>query len=72
MAPPPLGIDPNDFTVAATDTCVSAGVELAAGQSCNVQISFTPQASGTRSATLHIADSSPDGGEIINVSGTGT
>ena len=66
------GIDPNDFAVAATGTCVDAGVELAAGQSCNVQISFTPQASGTRSATLHIADSSPDGGEIINVSGTGT
>jgi len=33
-------------------------------------LGFDPAAPGTRSASLHIADNSPDGGEIINVSGT--
>jgi hypothetical protein len=67
------GIDPNDFGVALTTpaTCAGAGDELAAGRSCNVQLGFDPAAPGTRSASLHIADNSPDGGEIINVSGTG-
>jgi hypothetical protein len=66
------GIDPNDFAIASgvTDACSSAP-ELAAGRSCNVQLSFDPKAQGTRTATLHIGDNSPAGGETINVSGTG-
>jgi len=66
------GIDPNDFTTASgvTDACSSAP-ELAAGGSCDVQLSFDPKAQGTRTATLHIGDNSPGGSEIINVSGTG-
>jgi hypothetical protein len=67
------GIDPTDFAVALTTppTCAGPGDELAAGRSCNVQLSFDPLAQGARTATLHIGDNSPDGGEIVNVSGTG-
>ena len=41
------GIDPNDFTTASgvTDACSSAP-ELAAGGSCDVQLSFDPKAQG--------------------------
>jgi len=66
------GINPSDFSISPTGTCGQAGVELAAGQSCTLQIGFAPLAKGTRSAILHIGDNSPDGGEIINVTGTGT
>ena len=66
------GIDPGDFYTAATDTCAGQGVEIASGQSCTVEIVFQPRAQGTRNATLNIVDNSPDGGEIINVSGTGS
>jgi hypothetical protein len=34
-------------------------------------LGFDPSAQGTRTATLNISDNSPDGGETINVSGTG-
>ena len=67
------GIDPTDFAVVLTTppTCAGPGDELAAGRSCNVQLGFDPLAQGARTATLHIGDNSPDGGEIVNVSGTG-
>ena len=66
------GINPSDFSISPTNTCGLANVELAAGQSCTIQIAFAPLAKGSRSASLHIGDNSPDGGEIINVTGTGT
>ena len=72
VALPNLGVDPGDFTVQATNTCVSAGVEFATVEPCSVRINCAPLAIGTRTATLHILDSSPAGGETINVSGTGT
>jgi hypothetical protein len=65
-------LDPKDFSISPTNTCGSAGVELAAGQSCTLQIGFAPLTPGPRAATLFIGDNSPDGGEIITVTGTGT
>ena len=72
------GVNASDFAVeaygvppTATSTCAGTGVELAPGRSCTVQLMFDPLAQGTRSATLSISDNSPNGGEIINVSGTG-
>jgi hypothetical protein len=71
------GVNASDFAVEAVplaggpSTCAGAGVELAPGRSCTVQLGFDPSAQGTRTATLNISDNSPDGGETINVSGTG-
>jgi len=65
------GINPSDFSISPTNTCGQANVELAAGQSCTIQIGFAPLAKGPRAAVLHIFDNSPDGGEIISVTGTG-
>jgi hypothetical protein len=66
------GVDTNDFAIApgVTNACSSAP-ELAAGHFCNYQLSFSPQAQGTRTARLFIPNNSPTGGEIIKVSGTG-
>jgi hypothetical protein len=65
------GIDPSDFAVGATDVCATQGVELAAGQSCSVDLAFNPLTKGTRTATLHIGDNTANGSESIDVSGTG-
>lgn len=65
------GINQSAFTASPTATCASPGVELAAGQSCRFPIGFNPQTQGTLTATLHISDNSPDGGEVINLIGTG-
>lgn len=66
------GIDPSSFSASPTGTCASPGVQLAAGHSCSLPIAFSPQTQGTLTATLHIGDNSPDGGEIVNLIGTGS
>ncbi len=71
------GTDPADFAVvqstnSPSPTCGAGGVELAVGQSCTLTITFSPQAQGTRQATLNIFDNSPNGGETVTVTGTGT
>src|SRR5919205_2612038 len=47
------GANPLDFTQ-VSDGC--SGLTLAAGASCSVSISFSPTASGTRSATFTLTD----------------
>ncbi len=47
------GTNPGDFAI-QTNTC---GATLGAGTNCTVGVTFTPQASGARSATLSFADS---------------
>jgi len=65
------GLDPNEFQVVPSAACATAGAQLAAGASCTARVEFDPVAVGARSAILKIADNSGDGGETINVSGTG-
>ena len=58
----------SDFTQIDTSTC---GNTLAAGESCQINFTFTPRAEGERSATLTItsnAESSPD---EMSLKGTG-
>jgi hypothetical protein len=66
------GVDSAEFSISVTQTCAAASTELAPGQSCSVTMNFGPQGQGTRSATLHVLDNSPTGGETVNVTGTGT
>lgn len=58
------GADPGDFR--ATSNCKST---MKAGWECTVNVTFTPAATGTRTATLSIHDSV--GTQVIQLAGTG-
>jgi len=60
------GTDPNDFS--ETNTC---GSSVAAGQSCSINVTFTPLATGSRTANLSVADSGGGSPQTVSLSGTG-
>ena len=60
------GGDPKDF--AQTNNCNGS---IPAGSSCTVNVTFTPQATGTRSSALYIGDLDPTGPQIVTLTGTG-
>jgi FG-GAP-like repeat/Abnormal spindle-like microcephaly-assoc'd, ASPM-SPD-2-Hydin/Protein of unknown function (DUF1573) len=60
------GNDPSDFS--QTNNC---GKSLAAGASCTITVTFTPQATGSRTASLSVADSGGGGSQTVALSGTG-
>ena len=60
------GVNSGDF--AETNTC---GSTLAAGEHCTILVSFTPAASGLRTASLFIAGNISGGTSSIDLSGTG-
>lgn len=53
----------------ATNTC---GTSVPAGGSCDIGVTFSPTASGTRTAKIKIADSELGSPQTITVTGTGT
>lgn len=55
-----------DFT--ENDNCTT----LAAGASCNINVTFTPTAGGTRAKSLKIVDSDPSSPQLLSLTGTGT
>jgi Abnormal spindle-like microcephaly-assoc'd, ASPM-SPD-2-Hydin len=61
------GTNPGDFAQSAT-TCGSA---LAALSSCTVSVTFTPTATGARSAVLRISDTAVGSPQTVALSGTG-
>jgi hypothetical protein len=61
------GSDPDDFTESST-TCTTT---LASRKSCRVSITFTPQSTGERSATLNVNDSDSGSPQAIALNGTG-
>ncbi len=63
-----------DFTVSPTGTtCTGAGAQLTPGDSCNVNVVFTPSATGDENATLVVPSNDPDTPSAqVPVSGTGT
>ena len=61
------GTNSGDFVQSAT-TC---GKTLALNKSCTVSITFTPSASGARSATLILTDSAVNSPQAVPLSGTG-
>ena len=61
------GADPADFT--ENNTC---GSSVAAGGTCTIAISFTPSASGARTASLTITDNASGSPQSVALSGTGT
>jgi hypothetical protein len=66
------GTNPGDFAL-GSGSCV-AGTNVAGGGSCTIPVSFTPTATGTRSATLIVTTQDPDGTntQILTTTLTGT
>ncbi|MGB6483252.1 MAG: choice-of-anchor D domain-containing protein [Candidatus Acidiferrales bacterium] len=60
------GANPADF--AETNNCTPS---LAVGASCQINVTFTPGATGARSATLEVTDSDPSSPQTASLSGTG-
>jgi len=60
------GSNPGDFS--QTNNC---GSSVAAGGSCNISVTFTPGASGARSATLNVNDDASNSPQTATLTGTG-
>jgi hypothetical protein len=60
------GPNPGDF--AQTNDC---GITVAVGASCTFSATFTPTASGNRSATINISDNAGGSPQHLNLTGTG-
>jgi hypothetical protein len=60
------GTNPGDF--AQTNTC---GTSLASLAKCTISVTFTPKATGSRSASLTIADSANTSPQTLSLSGSG-
>jgi uncharacterized repeat protein (TIGR03803 family) len=60
------GTDPSDF--AQTNTC---GTTVAAKGKCTISVKFTPQATGTRTATLNVKDTANNSPQTVKLTGTG-
>jgi len=67
------GEEAGDFGVplpSSSSGCSATGT-LAAGASCTINVIFTPQAAGARTATLNIADNATGSPQMVALSGTG-
>jgi len=60
-----IGANPSDFQAG------NCGASIPGGASCTLTLTFTPQAAGSRSATLQINDSDPTSPQNVTLSGTG-
>ncbi len=63
------GTNSGDFTISA-DTCT--GATVAANATCYASVTFTPGATGARSATLTFTDDAGGSPQTVALSGTGT
>ncbi len=61
------GTDPGDF--AETNTC---GTSVAAGASCVIKVTFTPLATGTRTAEVAVSDNGGGSPQTVSLTGKGT
>jgi hypothetical protein len=61
------GTNPSDFAIRAS-TC---GVALGAGTNCSISVTITPQAAGTRSATLTFTDNTFGSPQGVPLAGQG-
>lgn len=61
------GKNPADFQ--QTHTCAGS---LSAGASCSISVTFHPQASGSRGASLSLSDNAAGSPQVVSLSGVGT
>ncbi|HLW99291.1 MAG TPA: choice-of-anchor D domain-containing protein [Candidatus Acidoferrales bacterium] len=66
------GANAGDFAIGAGTTCVANFVLVANTGSCVVNVTFTPGATGARTATLNISDDAPGSPQTGVLNGTGT
>ncbi len=66
-----VGADPNDFSI-SSDTCPTSPATLPAGNFCQLTVTFTPTASGSRTATLDINDDAPGSPQPVSLTGSGS
>ena len=64
------GTNPGDFS--SSNNCPLSPSTLAAGSSCTLNATFTPTATGSRTASLSIADNASGSPHAVALSGTGT
>jgi len=64
------GTNAGDF--AQTNTCPISPSTLAAGSKCTISVTFSPTATGGRTASVSITDNAADSPENVSLSGTGT
>jgi N,N-dimethylformamidase beta subunit-like, C-terminal/HYDIN/CFA65/VesB-like, Ig-like domain/Cep192 domain 4 len=64
------GTNAGDY--AQGNTCPISPSTLAANASCTISTTFTPTASGTRTASITITDDAAGGAQTISLTGTGT
>ena len=60
------GTNPSDFR--QTNNC---GSSVVAGGNCSIGVTFTPTATGSRSATLSIGDNATGNPQLVSLAGTG-
>src|SRR5207253_10281197 len=65
-----VGTNPGDF--GQTNNCPLSPSTLAANATCTINVTFTPTATGTRSAILTVTDNASNSPQTSGVSGTGT
>jgi sugar lactone lactonase YvrE len=65
------GANPGDFAISNQAGTCTSGATLAYNAKCNLRIVFTPTATGTRTATLSVADNAAGSPQQIVLSGTG-
>ena len=68
------GVNSTDFTLATGTTCMNGLIVTAApgpGNSCVINITFTPGANGARSATVTVSDNANPATQSANLKGTG-
>jgi FG-GAP-like repeat/FG-GAP repeat len=63
------GTNPNDFH--QTSNCPANSATLAGGATCTISVTFTPQATGSRTASLMIGDNDWTGPQTVPLAGTG-
>jgi len=65
------GADPGDFLVSNQAGTCTTGATLTYNEKCNLRIVFSPKGSGTRTATLLVADNAAGSPQQVLLSGTG-
>src|SRR3989475_765771 len=65
------GAQAADFAFAAGNTCPTGAGSVAPGASCTISISFTPAATGARTATVTITDDAASSPQSVSLAGMG-